>query len=485
MPEKSLDQIAELSAEEIAISNYRLKSVSPDEGKYGKTTDKLRDYLSAEAEWTECARIQYLLLETRAEYGQATQEQVNEVKKALDKFSPLNTSLLEEKVTKHDQLAVIEELGRFISPETKALLHPGTTSYDILDTARAHLMRKAWNEVIKPEILKTVNGLCNLSEEYLDALQVGRTHLQDTSPVLFGGVTANYAARIAERVSKCDLYFNDLRGKISGIVGTGASIDAVIGENKSLEFEEKVLNKLNLQPDITATQVTQKERLADVGNGIVTLMHVLGNFANDMRILYSSAIQEVTDLDSAARLGGSSADAGKNNPINWENISGKAAVVEGGMRPLYEMIKTDFQRDLRSSVQARYQPGLMMVETYESFIRANKGLKTLFVNRENLEKNLTNIRNNPTEAMTAILRGEGWAHSTLGVGHDFVKKKAGEAKKRKIRLIDICLEDKEFSNLYNKLSLLKKEILQGQLEEYTGSARERARRNIVYAKSII
>lgn len=76
-------------------------------------------------------------------------------------------------------------------------------------------------------------------------------------------------------------------------------------------------------------------------------MGVLADFANDMRMLYSSEIQEVTSMDAAKRLGGSSADAGKNNPINWENIAGKFAVVESGMRVLYAMITTDFQRDLR------------------------------------------------------------------------------------------------------------------------------------------
>lgn len=76
-------------------------------------------------------------------------------------------------------------------------------------------------------------------------------------------------------------------------------------------------------------------------------MGVLANFANDMRILYSSEIQEVTSMDAAKRMGGSSADAGKNNPINWENIAGKFAIVESGMRILYEMMRTDMQRDLR------------------------------------------------------------------------------------------------------------------------------------------
>ncbi len=483
--EKNLDLVSQLTAEQKAVAEFRLRSVCPDDGKYGRATDKLRDYLSAEAEWRQCAKIQSILLEIRAKYGQATPDQVEEVKGSLDKIIPLNMSLLEDKVTKHDQLAVIDEMGRYISPETKALLHPGTTSYDILDTARAHLLQKAWNDVIRPEVANTINYLCNMAEMHTAVLQVGRTHLQDTSPVLFGGVLASYAARLAARVQKCDLYFADLRGKISGIVGTGASIEMVVGVGKSLDFEKDVLDQLGLKPDYTATQVTQKERLADVGHGIVTLMRVLGDFANDMRMLYASSIQEVTDMESSQRLGGSSADAGKNNPVNWENIAGKVAVVEAGMRVLYEMIHTDFQRDLRSSVQARYEPALMMAETYESFTRANKALLTLSVNTDRVSMNLSSVRENPTEAMVAILRGEGFVHSRLGVGHDFVKAMAKESKRSGRRLIDVCHEDNEFAELYGKLSFVKQGILEGNLQHYTGSAAERANINITYARSVI
>jgi len=214
-------------------------------------------------------------------------------------------------------------------------------------------------------------------------------------------------------------------------------------------------------------------------------MSVLGDFANDIRMLYSSSIQEVSDKESAARLGGSSSDAGKNNPINWENISGKVAVVEGGMRVLYEMIHSDFQRDLRSSVQTRYQPGMMMVETYESFTRANKGLKTLSINEDRMDINLESIRENPTEAMVAILRGEGWVHSKLGVGHDFVKAMVKEAKRSNRKLVYVCQEDKEFLELYQRLPVIKQYILQGELERYVGSAKERAAINIAYARRVI
>jgi adenylosuccinate lyase len=475
--DKDLNLVSKLTDEERAIARFRMNSVCPDDGKYGKSIDPIREYLSAGAEWKECAFIQYVLLDTRKLFSQAKQWHVDEVARALEKFNPLNAALLEDKL-RHDQLAVLEEFGRYISPETKALLHPGTTSYDILDTARSRLFKSAWNDVLKPEVLKSIKSLCELAKAYENVVQVGRTHLQDTSPVLFSGALAGYAARLANRAELCDQYFNDLRGKISGIVGTGASIDMVIGNEKSMEFELKVLDLLELKPDYTSTQIVQKERLADVGHGLVAMMHVLGDFANDMRMLYSSAIQEVTDREGSQRLGGSSADATKNNPINWENIGGKVAVVESGMRVLYEMIHSDFQRDLRGSVQGRYQPGTMIAETYESFVRFNKSLKTLSVNEDRMAANLEPVRKNPSEALVAILRGEGWVHPKYGVGHDFVKKKGIEAKTTGKSLREVCMTDQEFVDLYNKLPELKQNIIDGKIELYLGSAKDRMEENL-------
>lgn len=485
-----LNLVSKLKDEERILQRHSLSCISPDDAKYGKASTKLRKYLSAEAEWMACADLQKVLLETRVEFGKAEQGNLDEAIGAMSKFDPLNAALIEsadpkDGGTNHDQLAVIEEISRFVSSETKALLHPGTTSYDILDTARSYLFKGAWNAVIRPEIVDTLEKLCDLSERSIDILQVGRTHLQDTSPVLFGSMIAGYAARIADRLEKCDNSFGDLRGKVSGIVGTGASVDMVIGEGESIEFERSVLDKLGLKPDYTATQVVQKERLADVGHGLTTLMHVLGDFANDIRILYSSAINEVTSRDNAERLGGSSADATKNNPINWENVAGTASVVESGMRILYEMIQTDLQRDLRGSKQARYQPQAMMAETYESFLRMNKALGQLSINEDIMAKNLERVRENPSEAMVAILRGEKWAHPEYGVGHDFVKEMGKRAKREGRLLLDVALEDSEFKVLYGGLSENKRAILGGKLENYLGSSSTRAQQNLKYVREVI
>jgi len=106
------------------------------------------------------------------------------------------------------------------------------------------------------------------------------------------------------------LFTEDLREKMQ----RQTSLDE-IQDNGDLIFEGQI-EKYEVRP-----MSIQKEDLADAGHALVTLMHVIGDFANDIRILYSSDIGEVTSRDNAERLGGSSADAGKNNPINYENIS--------------------------------------------------------------------------------------------------------------------------------------------------------------------
>jgi adenylosuccinate lyase len=477
---EDFDLVSKLSPEQKAIANFRLDAISPNDGKYGKKVDGLRKYISPRAEWLACLKIQGILMEVRQEFGKATEEQVQQVKAAIENADPLNIALLEDdKRIQHDQLAVIEELGRHLPVGTKALLHPGTTSYDILDTARAYLFKEAWLKVIRPEAHKAINKLCDLAEENLDVIQVGRTHLQYTSPVTYGLTLSRYARRLAERVTLAGYAFSDLKGKISGIVGTGAGIEAVFGEGNAMDVESAVLKKLGLEPDYAATQVTPKEKYADVGHALTTLMKVLANFAEDTRQLYSTDIQEIATKEK--RSGGSSTDATKDNPINWENIAGNDAVVESGMRILYEMIKTDFERDLRSSKQARHEPQAMMAETYESLVRFNSALDKLWVNKEKMLEHLDYVRENPGDAMTTILKGAGWTHSQYGDPHTFVKNMSLKAKIEGKSLLN-AREDDEFARAFLKLPEKHQKILSGEIELYLGDAKKRTLLNIEYAR---
>jgi len=482
---KVLDLVSRLDPVEFRLKQEMLRCISPDDAKYGDKSEPLKNYLSAHAEWLACAKVQRVCLETRIEYGQAEPEDLASLDNALTKIIPLNMAKIEDELTHHDQLAVLEEVGRFIPPEVKALLHPGTTSYDILDTARSYLYKTAWFDVIRPKVIETIKNIIELADRSGDSIRPGRTHLQDTSPVMFGGFFAGYAARLADRLERCDMYFSDLRGKISGIVGTGASIDMVIGEGKSIEFEKDVLKKLGLEPDLTATQIVQKEKLADAAHGIATLALVLGDFANDVRLLYSSGIGELTSRKAKERLGGSSADATKNNPVNWENIVGKARLVKNSMPNVYDQIMSDLERVLTGSVTARYEPAGMLAKTYEMFSRAGKASGNLDIVIDRVQKNLEKVRDKPSEAMVAILRGKGWVHPKYGVGHSFVKEIGKMAQNEGVSLMTVAMRDTEFRKVYQDLGVLRQSILDGKIENYLGSAGYRKDHNIEFVRSVV
>lgn len=480
------DLVSRLTPSERLEGKFAMTCISPDDGKYRKTSRALVPYLTQDAEWRTFPYIQRVLLETRVEFGCARPIHLKRLDKALPRLNTQNMALLEEHPDiMHDQLGALEEIGRFVPIKTKALLHPGTTSYDIVDTARAYLFKRAWYEVMRPKIVQSIEQLCSLAERCNQEglLQVGRTHLQNTSPLPFGFKLSRYAERLAKQVAKCDIAFDDLRGKISGIVGTGASIDMVIGEGKSMDFEIAALKKLGLEPDYASTQITSRESIVHVGHNITTLMTILGNLANDMRYLYSSAIGEVTSRDNAKRLGGSSADALKNNPIQWENIAGTVPIVQGGMIALYAMLDTNQERDLRNSKIGRYEPQAMMSRTYDAFVRFSKALPKLSVNIDRMQDNLVPVRRNPGEAMTAILRGQGWVHSKYGEGHSFVKEMGRVALRTGRRLLNVCRDDAEFESLYEQLPPNKRSILNGRLEKYLGNSEKKSQKNVETARA--
>ncbi len=57
-----LDLVSKLKEDKKILLEFRLNSISPDDGKYGEEINPLRDYLSPRAEWLMCANIQKILL---------------------------------------------------------------------------------------------------------------------------------------------------------------------------------------------------------------------------------------------------------------------------------------------------------------------------------------------------------------------------------------------------------------------------------------
>lgn len=471
MPEESKQPTYEELEQKVAalekkLIEQRQDMVCPLDYKYDDP--EIKKHISSAAVWRGCAEVQLALMKGRLHFEKATPENVAEMEHALTQFSPANADKLEGKL-RHDQLAVIAELAKYVSQDTADKMHPGTTSYDILDTARNKKFKDVAQKVIIPKAKELLKVLVDLAKTYKNRVQIGRTHDQWTSPITFGYSIAIYADRLAGRIDKLEEAANNLEGKISGIVGTSASVATVIGDDIALEFERYVLEELiKLKVCRHPTQVVSKEVLADYANALVSMQGVMADAANTMRHLQASEIAEVSGRQSKQELGGSSADPSKNNPINFENVNGVWETAIGGMATIYHMQVSDHQRDLRGSVQARYEPQHIIGIVYDSLKRMAKQMGDLAVNETAMDRNLDSANRYPAEAMNAVLKAHNYPDA-----HKTVKEWAKGAMKEGVTLLEYAMKEERMRQMWeDDLTYQEKDHLKN-IRTYIGKAVEK------------
>lgn len=480
---------------ELRLVEARYETFCPYDYKYKH--NELVPYLTAAAEIKYYTKVQAALMKGLHKFGKASEKNVKEMEDAVDKISPALVYELEEKVTKHDQQALImalkgnlqacekvnpllkDYLKGLVSRDTAKLIHPGTTSYDIVDTARAMMYRDSTNEIVIPESIKLLKNLVGLAEKYMDRVQIGRTHGQWTSPLTFGYALAMYAEGLADRIPKLRQGANSLEGKISGIVGTGASIASIVGKENALEFEGYVLEDvLKLNVSRASSQVTRKEKLADLTHYLITLAAVLADMSNSMRHLQRSEIHEIGELGEQRR-GGSSADPSKSNPINFENVNGLFEVLSNAQNTVYHTIITDHQRDLRNSVMHRFEPTHLICGVFDSLKRLNKVMPKLAVYENQMDGHIKKASKlSKAEALNAILK----AH-LVEDSHERVRKWTTEAIKQDRDLIYVALEEKDINHLWEKEFSEEEKAVLMDLSLYTGLAKEKTRRIVEAIKN--
>lgn len=272
--------------------------------------------------------------------------------------------------------------------------------------------------------------------------------------------------RVAERYREIDRAAGKLKGKISGIVGTRASTGTVVGQENAREFERYVLELLGLEPCMAASQVTHKEGVVDLAHYIATLDGVFADLSNSMRSLQRSEISEVTQGDTKERLGGSSADPSKNNPIDFENVNGLWEDVIGGMMTLYHLQVSDHQRDLRGSVQHRFEPTHVICSTYDSQKRLTRVMNNLMVLPANMNTHLQSAnRYSVAEALNATLKAHGFPDA-----HETVKAISREAIKSGRPLMSVALEKPEINDLWGRAFTPEQRLRLTDIRTYYGDA---------------
>ncbi len=420
-------------------------------------------YLSENARIKYQARVELALVKALAKKKIASKKNVLEVEKAIQKISAKNV-YEEEKKIKHDVRALVNCIRKHVSKQTKPFIHFSATSYDIVDTANALRYKEAINNIVLPSLKELQKELIKLALKYKKTPQIGRTHGQFAEPITFGFFIANYVDRLGNRVNAIRLARNNLSGKFSGAVGAYNASSLLI--KKPEDLEKLIMKELGLKTQLISTQIAHPEPFEDLAHALVSAFTVLANLADDFRNLQRSEISEVAEEFSSKQVG-SSTMPHKRNPINFENVKSFWKQFMPRMNTIYLDAISDHQRDLTNSASTRFVPELFAGLSL-SADRLTRTLKNLVVDFDSMESNLVKSSESIVAEPLYILLAK-YGHSNA---HEKIRELTVIAKKKKIPLLELALNDDEVLLFLDKFSEKELDIVLN-VKNYVGLSIEK------------
>ena len=323
--------------------------------------------------WTN---IECLIAEKQAGLGIIPKSAAVEIKKKA-KFNVKEIEKLEIK-TKHDVVAYIDNVSKYIGPSSK-YFHFGVTSSDIIDTAFS-LQLKQTAEIIRKNLAECIKTFKSLSKKYKNTKMIGRSHGIHAEPITFGLKLASFYFEFKRNIKRLDQAIDEISVcAISGPVGTFNSIDPRI--------EIYVAKKLKLKSEDISTQIIPRDRHAYFFSVLGIIASSVERFAVEIRNLQKTEILEVEESFSNEQKG-SSAMPHKRNPILSENLTGISRYVRSAVIPSLENIVLWHERDIsHSSVERILAPNITIATDF-MLVRLNNLLKNLKIYPKNMQRNL-------------------------------------------------------------------------------------------------
>lgn len=208
------------------------------------------------------------------------------------------------------------------------LVHPNDhvnksqSSNDTFPTAMYIAALIAVEDHVLPAIDVLDQTFVKLSEEYADVIKVGRTHLQDATPLTLGQEISGWAASLEKDAKMLRQSLDEVRELALGgtAVGTGLNALPEFGETVAAE-----ISALTGKTFITAPNkfhaLTSKDELVYVHGAMKALAADLMKIANDVRLLSSGPRCGIGELLIPENEPGSSIMPGKVNPTQCEAMT--------------------------------------------------------------------------------------------------------------------------------------------------------------------
>jgi fumarate hydratase class II len=219
---------------------------------------------------------------------------------------------------------------------SKKPVHPnddvnrGQSSNDTFPTA----MHIAAVQVIHDRLLPAVRQLRDvflaLEKKYADIVKIGRTHLQDATPITLGQEISSWRAQLDDRIAGIERALPGLYELAIGgtAVGTGLNAHPRFGDVAASFIARETGHPFVSAPNKFAA-LSAHDAMVDVSAAERGLAIALFKIANDIRLLASGPRCGIGEISIPENEPGSSIMPGKVNPTQCEALTMVASRVMG------------------------------------------------------------------------------------------------------------------------------------------------------------
>jgi len=172
--------------------------------------------------------------------------------------------------------------------------------------------------------------LADQAQRWDDLVKIGRTHLQDATPLTLGQEFSGYAQQIEDNVARVEGVLSRVMRLAQGGTAVGTGLNAPTGFADA--FAKEVANLTQL-PFTSApnkfAELAAHDTLVDLSGVLNTIAVTCSKIANDIRLLGSGPRCGLGELKLPENEPGSSIMPGKVNPTQCEMLTMVAAQVMG------------------------------------------------------------------------------------------------------------------------------------------------------------
>jgi fumarate hydratase class II len=218
----------------------------------------------------------------------------------------------------------------------KSPVHPndhvnkGQSSNDSFPTAMHVAAARAVHKRLLPALKKIHARLDAQAKAWDRIVKIGRTHLQDATPLTLGQEFSGYAAQMRDGIARVEGVLPRLHKLAQGGTAVGTGLNAPAGFDKAFAAEIAKLTQLPFETAPNKFEALASHDTLVEFSGVLNVLAVsLTKIANDIRLLGSGPRCGLGELRLPENEPGSSIMPGKVNPTQAEMLTMVAAQVMG------------------------------------------------------------------------------------------------------------------------------------------------------------